>query len=126
MAQTTDDAETAYAGTTVDESTVAEIPAVEAPRMGFDRSEDNTIFVGRKPSMAYVLGVITQFNEGKSEVYVKARGKAISRAVDVAEIVRRRFLSDVRVKSIDIGTEERELEDKTKINVSSIEIVLGK
>lgn len=126
MAQTTDDAETAYTGTTVDESPVAEIPAVETPRRGFDRSEDNTIFVGRKPSMAYVLGVITQFNEGSSEVHVKARGKAISRAVDVAEIVRRRFLSDVMVKSIDISTEERELEDKTKINVSAIDIVLGK
>lgn len=88
--------------------------------------EDNVIFVGRKPSMAYVLGVITQLNEGKREVHIKARGKAISRAVDVAEIVRRKFATDVAVKSIDISTEERELEDSTKINVSAIEIVLGK
>jgi len=88
--------------------------------------DDNVIFVGRKPSMAYVLGVITQFSDGKPEVYVKARGKAISRAVDVAEIVRRKFLSDVRIKSIDIGTEERELQDKSKINVSTISISLSK
>jgi len=88
--------------------------------------EDNVIFVGRKPSMAYVLGVITQFSDGRPEIHIKARGKAISRAVDVAEIVRRRFVSDVRVKSIEIGTEERELEDKTKINVSTIDIVIGK
>lgn len=90
------------------------------------KADDNVIFVGRKPSMAYVLGVITQFNEGKKEVHIKARGKAISRAVDVAEIVRRKFVNDVHIKSIDIGTEERELEDKTKVNVSAIDIVMGK
>lgn len=118
MPKVTDDTENLYAETT------DSVP--EVPEMRVERLEDNVIFVGRKPSMAYVLGVITQFNEGKKEVHVKARGKAISRAVDVAEIVRRRFLSDVRVKSIDIGTEERELQDKSKINVSAIEIVLGK
>lgn len=88
--------------------------------------DDNMIFVGKKPSMAYVLGVITQFSDGKEEVHIRARGKAISRAVDVAEIVRRRFVSDVKIKSIDIGTEERELEDKSKINVSTINICLHK
>ena len=76
--------------------------------------------------MAYVLGVITQFSSGIPEVLIKARGKAIRRAVDVAEIVRRRFIEGLRVKSIEIGTEERELEDKTKINVSTITIALGK
>jgi len=91
-----------------------------------ERSNDNVIFVGRKPSMAYVLGVITQFSDGRPEVHIRARGKAISRAVDVAEIVRRRFVSDLQIKSIDIGTEERELEDKTKINVSTIDILLVK
>jgi len=98
----------------------------EAERTEDKRAEDNVIFVGRKPSMAYVLGVITQFSDGKTEIHIKARGKAISRAVDVAEIVRNRFVSDVKVKSIEIGTEERELEDKTKINVSTIEILIGK
>lgn len=91
-----------------------------------ERSNDNVIFVGHKPSMAYVLGVLTQFNDGKKEVQIKARGKAISRAVDVAEIVRRRFINDMKIKSIDINTEERELEDKTKINVSTISILLSK
>ena len=90
------------------------------------RMEDNVIFVGQKPSMAYVLGVITQFNNGMNEVHVKARGRAISRAVDVVEIVRRRFVSGVSVKNIQISTEERELEDKTKINVSSIDITMSK
>lgn len=108
----------------------AEKNVVEAPKKAvaeiLEKNEDNVIFVGRKPSMAYVLGVITQFNEGKNEVHIKARGKAISRAVDVAEIVRRRFVNDLIIKNIDIGTEERELQDKTKINVSAIDIILGK
>ncbi|MEM5772747.1 MAG: DNA-binding protein Alba [Candidatus Aenigmatarchaeota archaeon] len=91
-----------------------------------EKSEDNVIFVGKKPSMAYVLGVITQFNNGKREVQIKARGRAISRAVDVAEIVTRRFVTDAKVKNIEIGTEEKELEDKTKINVSTITITLEK
>jgi DNA-binding protein Alba len=76
--------------------------------------------------MAYVLAVITQFSDNRKEVHIKARGKAISRAVDVAEIVRRRFITDVTIKSIQVGTEERELEDKTKLNVSSIDILLSK
>ena len=91
-----------------------------------EKAEDNVIFVGRKPSMAYVLGVITQFSDGRPEVHIKARGKAISRAVDVAEIVRRRFIESLKIKNIEIGTEARELEDKTKINVSTIDILLGK
>jgi DNA-binding protein len=96
------------------------------PESKTERSEDNVIFVGKKPSMAYVLGVITQFNNGKREVQIKARGRAISRAVDVAEIVTRRFVTDAKVKDIQIGTEEKELEDKTKINVSTITITLEK
>lgn len=97
-----------------------------AEREAAQRADDNVIFVGRKPSMAYVLGVITQFSNGEKEVLIKARGKSISRAVDVAEIVRRRFVNDAEIKSINIGTEEKELEDKTKINVSTITIALSK
>ncbi len=90
------------------------------------KSNDNIIYVGQKPSMAYVLGVMTQFSSGQNEVCIKARGKSISRAVDVAEIVRRRFMQDVKIKTIDIGTEEREMEGKGKLNVSTINIVLAK
>jgi DNA-binding protein len=90
------------------------------------RLEDNVVFIGRKPSMSYVLAVITQFTNGADQVFIKARGKAIGRAVDVAEIVKRRFMQDVQVKNIEIGTEERELEDKTKLNVSTMTITLGK
>jgi len=76
--------------------------------------------------MGYVLAVVTQFNNGAKEVYIKARGKAISRAVDVAEIVRNRFLSDVKVDKISINTEELDSEDGTKTKVSVIEIKLLK
>ena len=84
------------------------------------------VYVGNKPVMNYVLAVLTQFNEGAQEVAIRARGKAISKAVSVAEVVRRRFLTDVAVKSIKTGTEELESEDGRKVNVSTIEIVLAK
>jgi DNA-binding protein len=86
---------------------------------------ENSVFVGNKPVMNYVLAVLTQFNSGVNEVSVKARGRAISRAVDVAEIVRKRFLPDVDVKDIQISTEKVESE-QGEANVSAIEITLVK
>ena len=86
--------------------------------------EDNVIFVGNKPVMNYVLAAVTQFNEGAKEVTIKARGRAISRAVDTAEVVRHRFLTDVIIDRIQISTEELASEKGEKINVSSIEIFL--
>ena len=94
--------------------------------MQTEQREDNIVYVGKKPSMSYVLAVITQFSDGQGEVNLKARGKSISRAVDVAEIVRRRFVSDAFIKDIQIGTEEMEVPEKGKINVSTISILLGK
>ena len=88
--------------------------------------EENTVFIGKKPTMNYVLAVITQFNTGTSEIVIKARGRAISHAVDVAEIVRNRFIPDAKVKDIQIGTESITTEEGTTINVSSIEITLTK
>ncbi len=88
-------------------------------------TDENIVFIGRKPAMNYVLAVVTQFNSGSKEVVVKARGRAISRAVDVAEIVRNRFVPDAEVKEIKIATEPVEEEGRTA-NVSSIEIYLEK
>ena len=73
--------------------------------------------------MNYVLAVVTQFNCGAQEVSVKARGKAISRAVDTTEIALNKFLQNVEKKSIMTSTELVDTEDG-KTNVSSIEIVL--
>jgi DNA-binding protein len=91
-----------------------------------ENTGDNVIFVGKKVPMAYVLAVITQFNDGKKEVVLRARGKAISRAVDVAEIVRNKFFTDVKVKDVKIGTEEMTNQQGEKVNVSTIEIVLAR
>ncbi len=89
-------------------------------------AEENTIFIGKKPTMNYVLAVVTQFNTGASEIYIKARGRAISRAVDVAEIVKNRFIPDASIKDIIIGTESLATEEGPNVNVSSIEITLSK
>ena len=88
--------------------------------------DENTVFVGNlKPTMNYVLAVITQFNKGTKEVSIKARGRAISKAVDVAEITRQKFLSDVVVKNIEISTESIE-SDRGQSNVSAMTITLKK
>ncbi|OQA58256.1 MAG: DNA/RNA-binding protein Alba 2 [Euryarchaeota archaeon ADurb.Bin294] len=84
---------------------------------------DNIVFVGNKPVMNYVLAVVTQFNNGAGEVIIKARGKAISRAVDTTEIALNRFLQDVEKKSILTSTEVVDTESG-KTQVSSIEIIL--
>jgi archaea-specific DNA-binding protein len=94
-----------------------------APEM----TEDNTVFIGRKPLMNYVLAVMTQFSTGAEKVTLKARGRAISKAVDVAEIVKNRFLNTASVQDIHIGTEKVEDEERENgINVSWIEILLDK
>lgn len=87
--------------------------------------EENTIFIGSKPVMNYVLAVVTQFNDNDS-VILRARGKAISRAVDTAEIVRNSFVQDAEVSDIQISTEEVENYNNEKTNVSIIQIKLEK
>ena len=92
------------------------------------RNDENVIYVGRKPPMSYVLAVVTQFNtSGSDEVVIKARGRSISTAVDTAEIVRNRFVTDAELIDVKIGTEviTNEEEGRTS-NVSSIEIILTK
>jgi len=87
--------------------------------------EDNVVYIGNKSVMSYVLAVVTQFNTGLSnEVLIKARGRAISRAVDTAEVVRNKFMQGVEVKDIKIGTEVITGEGGDKANVSSLEIIL--
>jgi len=94
--------------------------------MAEKEAENNVVFVGKKPAMSYVLACVTQFNEGRPDIIIRARGRAISHAVDVAEIVRNKFVTDTQIKDVKIGTEVVETEQGEKLNVSSIEIVLGK
>jgi DNA-binding protein len=87
-------------------------------------SVENIVYIGNKPVMNYVLAVVTQMNGEFSEVILKARGRAISRAVDTAEIVKNRFLTDVEVGNINISTEEILNNEGISSNVSAIEINL--
>lgn len=88
--------------------------------------EENVIFIGSKPVMNYVLAVVTQFNGGADHVSLKTRGKAISRAVDTAEIVRNGFIPNADVEDISIATEQIDTYNGEKTNVSTIEIKIVK
>jgi DNA-binding protein len=90
-------------------------------------TEANAVLIGRKPVMNYVLACITLFHAGAKEVSVKARGKAISRAIDVVEVVRRRFLPNVKIIKVRIGTDQLTFEASTdsQTNVSTIEITIA-
>ena len=87
---------------------------------------DNSIFIGGKPFMNYVTGVVMQFTtKNASEVTVKARGKFISRAVDVVEVAQKRFLTgQIEVIKIDIDSEEFQNKEGKNVRGSSIEILL--
>jgi len=90
-------------------------------------AEASAVLIGKKPVMNYVLACLTLLQGGAKEITVKARGRAISRAVDVVEIIRRRFMPDIKVKDIKIGTEQiASQEGGTPANVSTIELVLSK
>ena len=82
----------------------------------------NTVFIGRKPVLNYVLACMTLFKSGHEEVVVKARGRSISRAVDVVEVLRSRFMPNAEVTDIQIGTESVDSDDRGPSNVSTIDI----
>jgi len=93
--------------------------------MAGDRFDGATVFIGQKPTMTYVFQVVTQLNAGIGPVVVKARGNAIAKAVDVAEVVRRKFLEgQVDVGPILIDTERLTNREGRDANVSSIAIRL--
>lgn len=92
-----------------------------------EQREPGTIYVGKKPTMNYVLACLTQINNGTNTVTVKARGKAISRAVDVAQVLTKRFATDIKVQTISINTEQvKSTITGGMSNVSSIEIRLSR
>jgi DNA-binding protein len=87
--------------------------------------EDNIVFIGNKPPLSYVFAVMTQFKAGVSEVVIKARGKLISRAVDVIEILKNKFMNEIKISRIETSTDALKNE-KGDINVSVITITLTK
>ena len=87
--------------------------------------KDNEIFIGQKTAMNYVMACFTVVQSGAKEIIIKARGRAISRAVDVAEILKNRFMQNqVEIKNIEIGTETIESKDRGTFSVSTVEIVI--
>ncbi|MFO8109287.1 MAG: DNA-binding protein Alba [Thermoplasmata archaeon] len=88
-------------------------------------TDDNTVYIGRKETMAYVLAVVTLFNKGTQNVVIKARGRSISKAVDVAEITKNRFIEKATISDIVTDTEKIDEKDSDRtVNVSSIEITM--
>ncbi|MBI2584045.1 MAG: DNA-binding protein Alba [Candidatus Aenigmarchaeota archaeon] len=91
-----------------------------------EKADSNVVYVGKKSNMAYVMAAMTQFNSGHIEIHVKARGNSISKCVDVAEILKNKFLPDVKVKDIRIATEQMKVEGGSTVGVSTMEIILAK
>jgi DNA-binding protein len=90
---------------------------------------ENVIFVGNKPLINYISGVVMQFTtHNAKEVIIKSRGKFISKAVDISEIAKNKFLKELNLKTKDvkIGTEEFESKEGKNLNISTIEITLEK
>ncbi|TXT65840.1 MAG: DNA/RNA-binding protein Alba 2 [Promethearchaeota archaeon] len=88
------------------------------------KKDENAVFIGRRPTMNYVMASMMILNRGE-KCTVKARGRAISHAVDVCEILKNRFLKGTTYEDIRISTEKLEGDNGTTNNVSSIEIVLA-
>lgn len=93
----------------------------EAPK---SRRDESVVFVGSKPLMSYITACVTQLNRNPEELVIKARGRAISRAVDVAEVLRNRFMPDLVVREIEISTEQVKTAEGNVANVSAMEITL--
>ncbi|MEM3506620.1 MAG: DNA-binding protein Alba [Candidatus Bathyarchaeia archaeon] len=93
--------------------------------MGEAKKLENIVLVGKKPIMTYVSSIMMLFMN-YDEVVIKARGKSISFAVDIAEIVTKRFLKDVKVKDIKIGSDEFQGKDGSIRRASTMEIVLAR
>lgn len=87
---------------------------------------DNVVLIGKKPVMNYVTACITFFNSGEKHVVIKARGRAITRAVDTVELLRRAFIKNLEIESIKINTEELTRVEGQQSNVSTIEIIVAK
>jgi DNA-binding protein len=87
---------------------------------------EKVVYVGQKPVKNYVIACLTSFSTGSNKIVLKARGRAICKAVDTVELLRRTFLKDAQLQGISICTEQVAREGDRKANVSAIEITLIK
>lgn len=88
--------------------------------------ENDTIFIGKKPTMSYVLAILTHINSGHNGVTLKARGMLISKAVDISQLVIRKFSKELNMSGVSIGSEEIADKENNKRMVSYISIELKK
>ena len=98
----------------------------EKPEVLMKRADENVVFIGQKPVMNYVIACLTFLSAGGKQVCIKARGSAISRAVDTVEVLRRSFVKDLGLVGIKLGTEEMTNTEGRRSNVSTIEITVTK
>jgi DNA-binding protein len=83
-----------------------------------------TVMIGRKPVSSYVLACLHALQQNGS-VEVKARGRAIPKAIGAVQVLREGLVKGLEVKSVDIGTERLQGKDGREIRVSSISIRLS-
>src|SRR5207249_10713106 len=104
-------------------SNIAASADIEA---GFEDGEDaSMVRIGKKPIMNYVVACMTLLNTGVADVMVRGRGQSITKAVEVVEMLRRAFMKNIRIHSVDIGTEDVKREDGSTASLSMIEIIVG-
>lgn len=89
------------------------------------KTENNLIRIGKKPLMSYVVACVTLFNSGINKIIVRARGRAITKAVDVVQMLRRSFFKGLIVNSIRVGSDDIKFQGRD-LTVSTIEIILSK
>ena len=89
------------------------------------QTKRNLVVVGDKPTMNYVVACMTLFNSGVKPVQIRARGRHIEKAVDAIELLRRTFIKDAKIESIEIGTDELVRQDGSKANISVVEIIVS-
>ncbi len=108
-------------------SDVTDIAATADIEDGFEDGEEepNMVRIGKKPIMNYVVACMTLLNTGVADVMVRGRGQSITKAVEVVEMLRRAFMKNIRIHSVDIGTEEVRREDGSTASLSMIEIIVG-
>jgi DNA-binding protein Alba len=108
-------------------SNVTDIAASAGLEDGFEDGEEepNMVRIGKKPIMNYVVACMTLLNTGVADVMVRGRGQSITKAVEVVDMLRRAFMKNIRIHSVDIGTEEVKREDGSTASLSMIEIIVG-
>jgi len=121
-------AEDEYMEQTGDLEQTRDVEELASPRRERSSGDEHTVFVGDKPFMNYVTGVVMQFTtQGADEVMIKGRGKFISKCVDISEVASKRFLENVvHLKDIKIDSEEFENKEGRLVRVSTIELTLKK